>query len=491
MTFQLPDNTPTQIFIDGQLVDAENGATFDTPNPATGERLVSIAAASAGDVDKAVASARKVFEKGTWSQKPPAERGEILNRFADLIETNTRELAEVESIDAGKPITDCLEDDFPDVVETIRFYAQAADKVFGKVSPTGPQHLGYITREPVGVVGAVLPWNFPASMLSWKLAPALATGNSIVVKPPELASLTTLRIAELAVEAGIPKGVFNVIPGVGSVAGRALGLHQDVDLITFTGSVPVGREFLRYSADSNLKEIVLELGGKSAQIVTESWENDLETVAEDLAESAFGNNGQNCTAGSLILVQTTIKEQLLQHLTAQANKRTVGDPRDKDTIQGALIEEKAMDRVMSYIESVDTDGGRIVTGGKRVLENSGGYFVAPTVITDVEASAKVAQEEIFGPVTTVLEFTTEDEAIAMANGTQYGLQGTIWTKDTDQAIRMSRAFRAGTIAINGYSEGDMTTPFGGYKQSGFGGRDNGLEAMEQYTQLKTIWYTVR
>lgn len=491
MAVELPDTVRTQLFIEGSFVDAEGRTTFDTPDPATGRTLLSIQAASGEDVDRAVASARSVFEDGLWSQMAPADRGDVLMHFADIIEAHAEELARIEAIDAGKPITECREFDLPDVVSTLRFYAQAVGKVFGKVSPTGPDALGYIVREPMGVVGAVLPWNFPAAMLMWKLAPALAAGNSVVVKPPELASLSTLRLAELAIEAGIPAGVFNVIPGLGRVAGKALGLHPDVDLISFTGSISTGRQLLRYSAESNLKEIVLELGGKSAQIVTSSWKDDLATVAEDLAGAAFGNNGQNCTAGSLIVVHSSIAEDLLVALKTEADKLVVGDPRDENSTHGALIEAKALKRVTSYVEDAKLNGARIVAGGQQVLEETGGYFYQPTVIAGVASNAAVAQEEIFGPVTTVVEYETEEEAITIANGTSYGLAATVWSKDVDQAIRMSRAVRAGTVAVNGYSEGDMSTPFGGYKQSGFGGRDNGLEALDQFSQLKTIWYTVR
>lgn len=491
MTYDLPETIRTQLLIDGEFVDAEGGAKLETPDPATGRTLLEISAAAPGDVDRAVRSARAAFDAGEWSRMAPADRGRVLGRFADLIEEAAEELARIESIDAGKPIVDCRGFDLPDVIGTLRFYAEAAGKVFGKVSPTGPDELGYIVREPMGVVGAVLPWNFPAAMLMWKLAPALAAGNSVVVKPPELASLTTLRIAEIALDAGIPPGVLNVVPGLGAVAGEALGLHPDVDLISFTGSVPTGRRFLRYSADSNLKEIVLELGGKSAQIVMPSWKRELPLVAADIAEAAFGNNGQNCTAGSLVLAHASLVDELLELLVAEVGKLVVGDPRDEATTHGPLIEAKALERVAGYVDGARADGARIAVGGEKVLAETGGYFYAPTVIAGVEPDAKVAQEEIFGPVTTVVTFESEEEALAIANGTPYGLAGTVWTKDVDQSIRMSRGFRAGTIAVNGYSEGDMSTPFGGYKQSGFGGRDNGLEALDQFSQLKTVWYTVR
>lgn len=491
MTLTLPDSVRTQAFIDGRFVDASDGATFDSIAPSTGRVIASVASSSADDVDRAVSAARKAFDDGTWSRLAPKDRKTILLAFADLIEINIEELALVEAIDAGKPIKDCREFDLPDVITTIRWYAEAADKVFGKVSPTGPDHLGLIVREPIGVVGGVLPWNFPAAMLAWKIAPALAAGNSVVIKPPELASLTTLRIAELAVEAGIPKGVFNVVPGKGSVAGKAIGLHRDVDIVTFTGSTEVGRQFLRYSADSNLKEVVLEMGGKSPQIVTASWADQLELVADDLAEAAFWNSGQNCSAGSRVLVHRSIKDDLVAALAHAASTRVVGDPTDEATQLGPLIEEKAMNRVLGYIGGAREDGASVVTGGERILAETGGWYLPPTVIADVQPDFAVAREEIFGPVVSVLEFDTDEEALDLANGTEYGLAGTVWSKDVDQAIRLSRGVRSGTVAVNGYSEGDITTPFGGYKQSGFGGRDNGLEALNQYTELKTIWYTLR
>ena len=490
MTATLPDAIRTQAYIDGAFVDALDGATFDSFAPATGEVIAKVAACSDADVDRAVAAARAAFNKGEWSRIAPGERKAVLNKFADLIEQHAEELIVTEAIDAGKPIVDCRGFDLPDVVNTIRWYAEAADKVFGKASPTDSDHVGLIVREPVGVVGAVLPWNFPMAMLAWKLAPALATGNSVVVKPPELASLTTLRLAELASEAGVPAGVFNVVPGLGHVTGKALGLHMDVDMVSFTGSTEVGRAFLRYAADSNLKGIVLECGGKSPQIVMADCADRLDTVAADLAEAAFFNAGQNCSAGSRILVHSSIKDDFVAALAREADSRTVGDPTDDNTVIGALIEPSALDRVLGYIEQAKADGARIVTGGERILAETGGYFVGSTVIDEVTPQMSVAREEIFGPVVSVLTFDDVDEALALANDTPYGLAATVWSKDIDVALRTARSVRAGTVAVNGYSEGDIGTPFGGYKMSGFGGRDNGLEALEQYTEVKTIWITL-
>jgi gamma-glutamyl-gamma-aminobutyraldehyde dehydrogenase len=328
-------------------------------------------------------------------------------------------------------------------------------------------------------------------MLAWKIGPALATGNSVVIKPPELASLTTLRMAELALEAGLPRGVFNVVPGLGHVAGRALGLHPDVDMITFTGSTEVGREFLRYSAESNLKGTVLEMGGKSPQIVMADCRDILDTVAADLAGAAFWAAGQNCSAGSRILVHSSIKDDFVSALAEQAEQRTVGDPVDEQTVIGPLIEADALDRVLGYVAQARADGATVVTGGRRLFEETGGWYTGATVLSDVGPGMSVAREEIFGPVVSVLSFDDVPEALSLANDTTYGLAATVWSRDIDVALRTARGIRAGTVAVNGYSEGDITTPFGGYRQSGFGGRDNGMEALEQYTETKTIWITLR
>jgi gamma-glutamyl-gamma-aminobutyraldehyde dehydrogenase len=480
-------NFPSQAFIGGELMDAASGATFDSLAPGSGELLAKVAACDAEDVDRAVGAARRAFDSGVWAEAAPADRKKVLLGFAELIEANAAELAYLDAVDAGKPITDCEELDIPDVITYVRWYAEAIDKIFGKISPTGPGAVGLIDREPIGVVGAVLPWNFPAAMVSWKVGPALASGCSVVIKPPEQAPLSTIRIAELAAAAGVPDGVLNVVPGLGEVAGRALGLHRDVDAITFTGSVEVGREFLRYSADSNLKRVVLELGGKSPQIVLGDASRSLDNVVEELAGAAFWNAGQNCTAGSRILVQRGLHDPLVEALAAASAEWTVGDPLDRATKLGPLIEPAAMDRVLGYIEGAKEGGARIAAGGHRVREESGGWFVAPTVIDDVTPEMPVAREEIFGPVTSVVSFDTEEDALRIANDSSYGLQASIFTHDLDTAHRFARKVRAGTVTVNCYGEGDVTTPFGGYKQSGFGGRDNGLEAFDQYTELKTTW----
>ena len=480
----------TQAFIDGEYRDAASGATFATENPATGKVIANVAAGDAVDVDSAVRSARAVFERGTWSRMAPADRKTVLLRFADLIEASADELATLDALEAGKPITDCREVDLPDTVKTFRWYAEAIDKIFDAVAPTGPDALGLIVREPIGVVGAVVPWNFPILMAAWKMAPALAAGNSVIVKPSKLTSLSVIRLAGLAAEAGLPAGVLNVVPGSGPTAGQALGRHMDVDMVTFTGSTEVGRGFLIYAAESNLKEITLECGGKSPQLVL-AEPPDLDIVAEQVLFAALMNQGENCSCGSRLIVHRSVHDALVERLVAGIADWTVGDPMSPETKIGPMIERPHLDKVLGYIERGRAEGARVVAGGGRVLEDSGGYFVAPTIFDNVGNSMSIAREEIFGPVLSTIPFDTEEEGIRLANETAYGLAASLYTRDLDAAFRVARALRAGTVGVNAYSEGDITTPFGGYKQSGFGGRDKGLEALEQYTEKKTIWVTLR
>jgi len=480
----------TQAFIDGEYRDAASGATFATENPATGKVIANVAAGDAVDIDSAVRSARAVFERGTWSRMAPADRKTVLLRFADLIEASADELATLDALEAGKPITDCREVDLPDTVKTFRWYAEAIDKIFDAVAPTGPDALGLIVREPIGVVGAVVPWNFPILMAAWKMAPALAAGNSVIVKPSKLTSLSVIRLAGLAAEAGLPAGVLNVVPGSGPTAGQALGRHMDVDMVTFTGSTEVGRGFLIYAAESNLKEITLECGGKSPQLVL-AEPPDLDVVAEQVLFAALMNQGENCSCGSRLIVHRSVHDALVERLVAGIADWAVGDPMSPETKIGPMIERPHLDKVLGYIERGRAEGARVVAGGGRVLEDSGGYFVAPTIFDNVGNSMSIAREEIFGPVLSTIPFDTEEEGIRLANETAYGLAASLYTRDLDAAFRVARALRAGTVGVNAYSEGDITTPFGGYKQSGFGGRDKGLEALEQYTEKKTIWVTLR
>jgi gamma-glutamyl-gamma-aminobutyraldehyde dehydrogenase len=485
-----PPTLRTDAFIDGSFRPATSGARFATDNPATGRQLAEVAAGDVDDIDLAVRAARRAFDAGVWSRRSPTERKQVLLKFADLLEANLEELAQLEALDAGKPITDCRDVDIPETIRTFRWYAEALDKVFDAVAPTGHDALGLIVREPIGVVGAVLPWNFPLMMAAWKAAPALAAGNSLIIKPAELTSLSTLRLAELAAEAGIPDGVLSVVPGLGETAGQALGRHMDVDALSFTGSTEVGRMFLRYSSESNLKEVVLECGGKSPQVIMAD-PPDLDYVADQVLFAGFMNMGENCTCGSRLIVHRSVRDELIERLVNKTADWPVGDPLDPATRIGPMIERPHLDKVLGYIAAGREEGARVVVGGGRTLEASGGYFVEPTVFDDVANSMKIAREEIFGPVISTIPFDSEEEAISLANETSYGLAASLYTTDLDTAFRLARSIKAGTVSVNSYSEGDITTPFGGYKQSGFGGRDKGLEAFDQYTQKKTIWVTLR
>ena len=476
----------TQAFIDGKFVNAQGGKTFTTENPATGQPLAQIAACDAPDVERAVKAARRAFETGTWSRMKPAGRKKVLLKYADLLEANASELALLDTLEAGKPIGDCATLDIPDTILCIRWHAEAIDKLYSQVSPTGPENLGLILREPVGVVGCVIPWNFPAQMAAWKMGPALAAGNSVVLKPAELTSLSAIRMAELAAEAGVPAGVFNVVPGLGETAGQALGRHRDVDMVAFTGSTEVGRCFLKYSAESNLKRIILECGGKSPQVVFADAP-DLEVVANNAVSAAFWNMGENCSCGSRLIVDKCIKDELVSRIAKLAKAWKVGDPLDPQNRLGAMIEKPHLEKVLGYIEAGKAEGAKLTLGGRRILEKTGGYFVEVTIFDEVSNRMKIAREEIFGPVLSVIPFSTEEEAVAMANDTNYGLAASLYTRDLNRAHRVARAIRAGTVSVNCFSEGDITTPFGGFKESGFAGRDKSIWAHEQYTELKTIW----
>ncbi|MCA2012224.1 aldehyde dehydrogenase [Cereibacter sphaeroides] len=468
---------PTQAFIDGKFRPALSGKTFDAVNPATGAVIAKVAACGAADVDLAVEKARDAFEDGRWSRLHPRDRKEVLIRLAKLLKRNARELAVLESLDSGKTIYDCETVDVPETIHCLTWHAELIDKIYDQVSPASDDHIAMIVREPVGVVGLVLPWNFPLLMLAWKIGPALAAGCSIVVKPAEETSLTALRVAELAMEAGVPAGVFNVVPGTGPEVGEPLGRHMDVDAVSFTGSTETGRRFLRYAAESNLKEVTLEMGGKNPAVVLDDAEN-LDRVAAHVVNGAFWNMGENCSASSRLIVQKGIKDELLKRITAHAREWPVGDPLNPEMRVGALVSKAHFDKVSSYLGK----GGKVVLGG-----GAKDGFVEPTILDIADRNDPCVREEIFGPVLSVLTVENVDEAIALANDTEYGLAASVFSGNAKRAIRAARAIRAGTVTVNSFGEGDNTTPFGGFKQSGFGGRDNGIHAHDQYTQLKTIW----
>ncbi|SMG34383.1 aldehyde dehydrogenase [Paracoccus sp. J56] len=470
---------PQNAFIDGTFRPAISGRTFATVNPATGETLTEVAACGAEDVDLAVQKAREAFEDGRWSRLHPGARKEILLRLARLIGRNARELAVMESIDSGKTIYDCETVDVPETIHVIRWHAELIDKIYDQVAPASDDHIAMIVREPVGVVGLVLPWNFPLLMLAWKIGPALAAGCSVVVKPAAETTLTALRVAELAVEAGLPRGVLNVVTGSGADVGEPLGRHPDVDMVSFTGSTVTGRRFLHYSADSNLKEVVLELGGKNPCIVLDDAE-DLDAVAAHVVNGAFWNMGQNCSAASRLIVQRGIRDRLLERVRAHAREWIVGDPLDPQVRVGALVSPAHFGKVSAYLEAAGQE--TILMGGKIVADG----FIEPTIV-EAPRDSRLAAEEIFGPILTVITVDSFEEAIAVANDTDYGLAASIFTANGKRALRGARMLRAGTVTVNSFGEGDISTPFGGYKQSGFGGRDNSIHAHDQYTQLKTIW----
>jgi gamma-glutamyl-gamma-aminobutyraldehyde dehydrogenase len=470
-------NLPCNAFIDGKFQPAKSKKTFTSINPATAKPIAKIAACDAKDVDLAVKKAREAFDDGRWSRRHPAERKRILIRLARMMQRNCHELAVMESIDSGKPVRDCASIDLQETIQCLIWHAEAVDKIYDQTAPVGDDAMALVVREPVGVVGCVLPWNFPMLMMAWKIAPALAAGNSVVLKPAEQTSLTALRIAELACEAGLPRGVLNVVPGMGPDVGEPMGRHGDIDMLSFTGSTETGRRFLKYSAESNLKKIVLECGGKNPAIVLDDAE-DLDLVAAHIVKGAFWNMGENCSASSRLIVHEGVKEQLMKHIIARTRDWKTGDPLNPAHHLGALVDKEHFKKVSAYLKK-----GKALIGGK----SEQGCYVPPTIIDGVKPGDRLAQEEVFGPVLAVITVRSTGEAVAVANQTDYGLAASLFSANGKQALRVAREIRAGTVTINCYGEGDITTPFGGYKQSGFGGRDNSLHAHDQYTELKTIW----
>jgi 4-(gamma-glutamylamino)butanal dehydrogenase len=476
---------PTGAVIDGKARSAQSGETFEAINPATGQAIARIALCRKSEVDLAVEKARLAFASGTWSRAHPSERKRVIRRLAKLIERNAHELAVLETLESGKPIYDVETIDIPEAIHCLEWHAEATDKIYGQTSPSGDDVVSMIVRQPLGVVACVLPWNFPILMLAWKIGPALATGNSVIVKPAEQTNMSTLRIAELAHEAGIPGGVLQVVTGPGEITGQELGLHPDVDMVAFTGSTDVGRKFLEYSARSNLKRVVLECGGKNPCIVLEDAEN-LDVVAQHVTQAVFWNMGENCSANSRLIVHERIKDKLLETILHKLREWPLGDPLDPGNRLGAIVSKEQFERILGYIKKGRSEGAKVAVGGNAHKQGKG-YFIEPTIFDEVTPEMTIAREEIFGPVLSIIKVASADEALRVANDTVYGLAASVFTANLGKAHRLARDIRAGTVTINCYGEGDITTPFGGFKQSGFGGRDKSIHAHDQYTELKTIW----
>ncbi len=476
----IPAAKPKLLLIDGQHVPSVSGQTFKTLNPATEQVIATIAEGNAEDVDRAVAAARRAFE-GPWRTMRASERGQILLRLVDLLKKHADEIVALESLDAGKPISGVLRQDFPAALDTLTYYAGWADKISGEVVSTRDDALTYTVREPVGVVAAIVPWNFPLMIGMWKLAPALACGCTIVMKPAELTSLSALRLAELALEAGLPPGVLNIVTGPGRVVGDALVNHPDVDKVTFTGSPGVGRGILKGAA-GNFKRVSLELGGKSANVIFD--DADVEAAAKAAASGIFFNAGQVCSAGSRVLAHENVYDEVVERLTQRARSIRMGDPADRATALGPVISEKQMKSILDYVDIGQKEGARLTTGGERVGDR--GYFISPAVFADVKHEMRISQEEIFGPVVSVIKFKDEADALRIANGTAYSLAAGVWSRDIGRVQRFAKKANAGTVWINTYGYTDVRLPWGGVRDSGFG-REHGTAAIDNFTEPKAVW----
>lgn len=473
-----------QALINGKRVDALSGQTRTTFNPANAQALAEVASCGPEDADQAVAIARATFESGVWADMAPMERKKIMVRWSELIEQNAQELALLETLDVGKPISDTTDIDVPAAVRTTRWSGEAIDKVYDQISPAPKDCLALITRLPLGVVTAIVPWNFPLSTTAWKLAPSIATGNSVILKPASNTPLSALRMAELALEAGLPEGVLHVLPGPGGSLGEHLALHPDIDGLTFTGSTPVGKQLMQYSGQSNLKRTFLELGGKSPNIVFP--DANLEAAASAAALACFWNGGQTCTAGTRLIVHESIMEAFLEKVVGNSNQWMPGDPMDPDTTMGPMVDEAQCQTVEEYVAIGREEGADLVFGGGKLLESTGGHYHEPTIFAGVNNQMRIAREEVFGPVLSVIPFSTAEEAVQIANDSIYGLAGAVWSRDINTAHKVAAAVRVGTMGINNYFGGDITVPFGGFKQSG-NGRDKSMHAFDDYTELKTTW----
>lgn len=478
-----------QALIDGRRVGALSGKTFASHSPIDGRHLADVACMDAADVDQAVTVARRAFNAGVWAHRAPTERKAVLKHLAELIRAHRDELALLETLDMGKPIGDSTTIDVRAVANCFEWYGEAIDKIYDEVAPTARDTLALVTKEPLGVVAAVVPWNFPMLMAAWKVAPALAMGNSVILKPAEQSSLSALRLAELALEAGVPPGVFNVVTGLGPDVGRALGLHMDIDGIFFTGSTQVGRYFMEYSAQSNLKKLGLELGGKSPNLILSSY-RDIEHAARTSARSAFFNQGEMCTCPSRLVVERSVHDQVIEVLTETAREFVPGDPLDPATTMGALVDPRHTARVMGFVETARQDGADLRLGGRQARADSGGCYIEPTIFDNVRNDMQIAQQEIFGPMLSVIPVDSVDEAIKVANDSCFGLASAVWTDDLATAHKVSREIKAGLVYVNCYDCDDMTVPFGGFKQSGIG-RDKSLHALDKYAELKTTWIALK
>ncbi|MGR5068873.1 MULTISPECIES: aldehyde dehydrogenase [Vibrio] len=475
----------TQAFINGKLTSSITNDTFEIINPATGKFLAHVSRCRREDVDIAVKAARDAFNSRVWAGLPPAERKTVLLNYAKLIEEQQEQFALLESLDMGKPISDAMGYDAPATARCIQWNAEAIDKIYDEVAPVTDGALALVTREPLGVVAAIVPWNFPTVMAAWKIGPALATGNSVIIKPSEKSPLTAILLAELASQAGIPDGVLQVLPGFGHEAGQALALHNDVDCIAFTGSTAVGKKLLSFAGESNLKRAFMECGGKSPHIIHYDVK-DIEKAAATAATAICYNQGEVCTAGSRLLVHSSIKEQFIELLVKYMDKWQPSDPLNGSSRVGAIVDKTQFDRILNYIEIGKQEGATLRFGGQPVHEQTGGYYIQPAVFTDVTPEMRIFREEIFGSVLCVTTFDTIEEAIELANDSDYGLAAGVWTADISTAVKCSRALRAGTVFVNNWDGGDMTMPFGGYKQSG-NGRDKSLHALDKYTEIKSTW----
>jgi gamma-glutamyl-gamma-aminobutyraldehyde dehydrogenase len=478
-----------QAFIDGRFVDAASGKTFDCISPIDGRVICAVAECESEDIDRAVVVARRAFDSGAWANSSPVHRKRTLIKFAQLIERDGEELALLESLDMGKPIDDAINVDLAATIRCMNWTGEAIDKVYDQIAPTGHDELGMITHEPLGVIAAIVPWNFPMLMAAWKIAPALAMGNSVLLKPSEKSPLTALRLAELAMEAGIPAGVLNVLPGFGKGAGEPLALHMDVDGLVFTGSTAIGKHLMQCAGRSNLKRAYMECGGKSPNIVFADAP-DLQAAAAAAASGIFYNQGEVCTAASRLLVERSIKDEFLARVIAAGRNMQPRHPFEPGAPMGAMVDQMQMERVLDYIDQGSAEGAKLALGGKQVMIDTGGFYIEPTVFDNVSPDMSISREEIFGPVLSAIAFDSEEEALRIANDSPYGLAAGLWTNDLSRAHRVARKLRAGSVWVNYWDGGDMTAPFGGYKQSG-NGRDKSLQAFSKYTETKATWINLQ